>query len=77
MVNRALVLLLLLLLPWPCFWGGFPMSQKKALGKARLEDSPAHGSQWLSFSKHGGMHLYTRGGRPPSSAIAQGLGWAN
>lgn len=77
MVTRALVLLLLLLLPWPCFWEWFPVSQKKALGKARPEDSPTHGSQWLSFSKHGGMYLHTRRGRPPSSAIAQGPGWAN
>lgn len=68
LVNRALVLLFLLS-SWLCSWEWFLMSQEKALGKARPEDSPAQVSQWLSFSKHGSTYLHIWGGLSPPSVI--------
>ena len=55
-MSGALVLLLLLLSPWLCFWDQFLMSQEKALGKAGPENpSPQGSSGCLSEGMKAGL----------------------
>lgn len=72
MVNRALVLLLLLLSPWLCFWDWFLMSQEKARPDQKILLPKGASGVFLQAWRQVPLYL---GRTFPPSAVAQGPGW--